>query len=454
MSKKHPTPAIAKTTLPVPYFPLWAGLTFWAASLLAFSGTLESASELRILAAAGRLAAYGIPADSTLAWVFVPLMWLGQRLPGLNPLHLGLLTNSLLLAIVTGLIAWAAMRRGMSPRAVLWLTLVFGALGIAQKFNGDAPPMLIWLASADDPLPVRLYLFLPLAILGAVVVGNLWWGWRGEKTIPLWLVGVLTVWLTGQFLLGAAHFSAQTNLPADTAVQAALAAAAPDDTVWVSLPPGDDPMAFETWWVGNVRTPAPVTIFPAEAPINDAPLPGAGVIWLYERRRTASALPHPAAMRLAAQEFPLGETWLDGGRLSRYAAFPADLPVVTMAVPFDGGFALESFAVTAQMVSAGDVLGVRLRWQSAGTPELPVVGFVHLLAPSGKMTAQQDRLLFNPQRFASPLTAGYGLQLPADTPPGEYPLVVGLYRQADGVRLARADGSPDDFLYLMTIVVQ
>ncbi len=439
----------SRPVMPLPNFPLWAGLTFWAASLLAFSGMAESAGELRILAAAGRLAAYGIPADSTLAWVFAPLMWLGQRLPGLNPLHLGLLTNSLLPAIVTGLLAWAAMRRGMSPRAVLWLTLVFGALGIARKFNGDSPPMPVWLASADDLLPVRLYLFLPPAILGAVVAGNLWWGWRGEKTIPLWLVGVLTVWLTGQFLLGAAHFSARTDVPADTAVRAALASAAPDDTVWVSLPPDDDPPAFETWWVGNVRTPAPMTIVPADASVNDAPLPVRGIIRLYERRRRASDPPHPAAVRLAAQEFPLAETWLNGGgRLSRYAAFPANLLAVPVNVSFDGGIALETFAITAQIVSPGDVLGVRLRWQSAGTPDAPVVGFVHLIGVDGALAAQQDRLLQN-----TGVPQGYGLQLPADAPPGDYPLVVGLYRQDDGARLARADGSPDDFLYLITIVV-
>jgi len=207
--------------------------------------------------------------------------------------------------------------------------------------------------------------------------------------------------------------------------------------------------------VGNVRTPAPMTIVPADASVNDAPLPVAGIIRLYERRRTASDPPHPAAVRLAAQEFPLAETWLDGGRLSRYAAFPADLPAVTMDVPFAGGIALETFAVTAQTVAAGDVLGVRLRWQFAATPDAPVVSFVHLLAPSGEMAAQQDRLLFDPRNpTPSPLTAGYGLQLPTDAPPGEYPLVVGLYRRDDGVRLVRADGSPDDFLYLTTIVVQ
>jgi hypothetical protein len=45
------------------------------------------------------------------------------------------------------------------------------------------------------------------------------------------------------------------------------------------------------------------------------------------------------------------------------------------------------------------------------------------------------------------------LRLPEDTPPGSYPLVAGLYLAASGERLQRADGSPDDFLYLTNITV-
>jgi len=49
---------------------------------------------------------------------------------------------------------------------------------------------------------------------------------------------------------------------------------------------------------------------------------------------------------------------------------------------------------------------------------------------------------------------GYGLRLPDDLPAGSYPLVAGLYQAGKGRRLSRADGSPDDFLYLTTVVVE
>lgn len=426
-------------------FPIWAGLAFWAAYLLSFSGTVESAGELDILAQAARLASFGVVPQSVLAWFFAPAMWLGQHLPGVNPVQVALLTNGLALALVTGLLAWAAQRRGLSARMVLWLALGFAALAIAQKFSGDHPPAPIWQTSAGDILPVHLYLLFPLAILGATVAGNIWLGWRAEKTIPLWLMGLLTVWLTVQFLLGAEHFSTQNIFVGDMEAARAVESAAPEDTLWLSVWGNDDPLATLEWWVGHARSAARLVAVHEDLPA----LPVAGRLWLVERGRHSADAPHPAAIALDAQAFPLDETWFDGARLSRYALAPADLPVVPVAVPFEGGISLSDFSVTAQTLSAGDALGVRLNWQTTGANESPVVAFVHLLAPSGDMAAQQDRLL-----PPSGGLQGYGLQLLTDAPPGDYPLVVGLYRQADGVRLIRADGNPDDFLYLTTISVK
>jgi hypothetical protein len=86
---------------------------------------------------------------------------------------------------------------------------------------------------------------------------------------------------------------------------------------------------------------------------------------------------------------------------------------------------------------------------------------VQLLVEDGQAAvAQQDRLLLDLQQPGqSPLLPGesspqgYGLALPADLPPGHYPLVLALYGAASGQRLPRADGSPDNFLYLTTIAV-
>ena len=72
-----------------------------------------------------------------------------------------------------------------------------------------------------------------------------------------------------------------------------------------------------------------------------------------------------------------------------------------------------------------------------------------------------DRLLLDLQNVErSPLlpgqtvSQGYGLRIPPDAPPGSYPLITGLYLSATGAQLNRADGSPDNFLYLTDIVVR
>ncbi len=476
-----------RTQMPLRHFPFWAGMLFFAIYLLVLPSGVSSVDELALLTAADNMVqhhradinllawsagqenapgtwgddgTFRLTFGKWLIWLYVPLMGLAHLAPGLNPLQLGLLTNGVLLAVITALIAWALIRRGLLPRPVLTSTLLFGGLALFFKFDGETPPPL-WLHPTDFGLPVQLYLLLPPAILLLVVGGNLYFGWRGQKTMPVWLMSLLAVWLTGQFLFGAGHFSAQKTTPADTAVFSALASAPAADALWISLPADADRLEFSAWWLGNRRARQNATILPADADaVTQIPLPATDSLWLYERALAPADPPRPAETRLAAQAFPLAENWLpESGKLSRNALFPQTLPEISAAVPFDGGIALEKFAVTAQAISAGDVLGVRLQWRMSDTPSVPLVAFVHLLGADGALAVQQDKLLFDPEFSAQfpPDEArwrGYGLQLPAELPPGDYLLVVGVYRQTDGVRLSRADGSPDDFLYLTTISVK
>ncbi|HFB52082.1 MAG TPA: hypothetical protein ENJ48_00180, partial [Anaerolineae bacterium] len=223
-----------RTQMPLKNFPFWAGMLFFAIYLLVLPSSVSSVDELALLTAAdnmvqhhradinllawsaGQKNAPGAWSDDGtfrltfgkwLIWLYVPLMGLAHLSPGLNPLQLGLLTNGVLLAVITALIAWALIRRGLLPRPVLTSTLLFGGLALFFKFDGETPPPL-WLHPTDFGLPVQLYLLLPPAILLLAVVGNLYFGWRGQKTMPVWLMSLLAVWLTGQFLFGAGHFSA------------------------------------------------------------------------------------------------------------------------------------------------------------------------------------------------------------------------------------------------------
>jgi len=60
----------------------------------------------------------------------------------------------------------------------------------------------------------------------------------------------------------------------------------------------------------------------------------------------------------------------------------------------------------------------------------------------------------SPMQPGQTFQQGYGLALPAEMAPGSYPLIVGLYYAADGRRLPRADGSPDEFVYVTNVLVR
>jgi 4-amino-4-deoxy-L-arabinose transferase-like glycosyltransferase len=67
--------------------------------------------------------------------------------------------------------------------------------------------------------------------------------------------------------------------------------------------------------------------------------------------------------------------------------------------------------------------------------------FVHLRSPANEVVAQADRVWCDTTlneadwRPGDILVDDYELSIPAETPPGDYPVVIGLYQDATGVRL-------------------
>ncbi|MCQ3977809.1 MAG: hypothetical protein DPW09_30650 [Anaerolineae bacterium] len=195
-------------------------------------------------------------------------------------------------------------------------------------------------------------------------------------------------------------------------------------------------------------------------------------VWLFERWLTQGDPPTPTAIRLNEEAFPLQEQWFEGsGRLTLYALAGQDSPTPTpLNIPFQGGLTLLDFAMLGDAPAPGEVLKLRLTWQAAtaadlagqNLPPASLIAFAQLVDEAGgQKAAQVDRLLVDLQNFqGSPLLPGqtlrqgYGLQLPADLPRGAYSLVVGIYQAGSGQRLPRADGSPDDFLYLTTLQIK
>jgi len=92
-------------------------------------------------------------------------------------------------------------------------------------------------------------------------------------------------------------------------------------------------------------------------------------------------------------------------------------------------------------VYPGDSLPVRLRWRSLGTPQEDFTVFIHLLDAGGRLVSQKDSQPQDgtyPTSFWDPgeiVPDWYELSIPPDALPGDYAIVLGLYRLADGTRL-------------------
>jgi len=90
---------------------------------------------------------------------------------------------------------------------------------------------------------------------------------------------------------------------------------------------------------------------------------------------------------------------------------------------------------------SGEAVPLELYWRAAGTLDQDYAVFVHVLDSSGKLVAQADS---EPRGGSYPTSAWmpndvipdeHVLKLPADLPPGEYSIRVGLYLAPNGPRL-------------------
>ncbi|MEM7348337.1 MAG: hypothetical protein AAF485_29255, partial [Chloroflexota bacterium] len=219
--------------------------------------------------------------------------------------------------------------------------------------------------------------------------------------------------------------------------------------VWVDTPPREiQPIEREQLW---------------QATVADSQR-----IWLFERWLTPQDDISVFATRLKQEAFVVEEQWFEGsGKLTLYdLAADNNVPKLPSNVRFQGGLTLVDFSVHDTPLSAGDTFKLRLTWEATSTFDLPndqLIVFAQLLDQNtpAQNIAQQDRLLIDLQNIGqSPLlpgqtvSQGYGLSLPDELAPGSYPVVVGLYLASNGQRLLRADGIPDDFVYLINVSVE
>jgi len=142
--------------------PFAIGLFLFSIYLLTFSGKFHVMDELAVFSAANNLAQHGRADINQLIWtnhwtpnppgvwgndsilytkkapgisfITAPLIWLGHAIPGLNAVHVGLLTNSLVTALTASLLFLWLIDLGFSQSVATITTLSYGLCTIAWVY--------------------------------------------------------------------------------------------------------------------------------------------------------------------------------------------------------------------------------------------------------------------------------------------------------------------------------
>jgi hypothetical protein len=125
-------------------------------------------------------------------------------------------------------------------------------------------------------------------------------------------------------------------------------------------------------------------------------------------------------------------------------------PQNTTAVTFDETIQLVGYDLNTSVAAPGDVVILRPYWQATAQPGANYSMFVHLLAADNPVPLTQfDGSPATPARLTPTWTdpdetligTDALLVLPADVPPGDYTLALGLYDFQTGLRLQLANGA-------------
>ena len=144
-------------------------------------------------------------------------------------------------------------------------------------------------------------------------------------------------------------------------------------------------------------------------------------------------------------------------RLSRASGVQ---PAHELEAQFGEVAGLSGFTLSDQQIATGEILSVRLYWLSRTETNIAYRAFVHL--GENPIWGQHDddpacRLPMTLWRTGQTAVGQFRIAPSPDTPPGDYPLVVGLYHPTTGERLSISDkdGHPiGDSLILTTVQVE
>jgi len=165
---------------------------------------------------------------------------------------------------------------------------------------------------------------------------------------------------------------------------------------------------------------------------------------------------------LAANSYKAGDRWYGRVRLAIYGLglLPKE-PAVELNATFDEAILLRGYDRGQGPFAPGDVIPVTLFWETDAPIRERYKLFLHLLDGDGALVAQTDSeplgnlLPTDAWPPGEALVDRYGVLVPQGLSPGEYTLVMGLYRLVGGERLSvtASEGAAQDRLSLGTVAV-
>jgi len=167
------------------------------------------------------------------------------------------------------------------------------------------------------------------------------------------------------------------------------------------------------------------------------------------------------------------ETWLDAHTYKAWDAWYGRVRLAIYAVPraasaedmrpldvrLGQAIALRGYALLSETVAAGDILQLTLFWEALEIPPARYKVFVQVLDAQDHIVGQHDsepggglHLTIN-WKPGEQITDNYGVLIKADTPPGRYRLVVGMYDLFTNERLPVFEhGEPRGDAVLLTSI--
>lgn len=169
---------------------------------------------------------------------------------------------------------------------------------------------------------------------------------------------------------------------------------------------------------------------------------------------------------LDANAYEVGNTWYGDVRLARYVT-EADWFNITgePGAQFGEDITLNAYAVSEGTAGPGDVVQIRLEWETQAPLDTRYKVFVQLLDEGGELAAQRDAepggglALTTTWEPGQAVIDNHALMIPQDLPESHYRLIIGLYNPSDaGARLpvtlpVGGPDNPQDYFTLTTIRV-